>query len=109
MFKNIKFRAALSAVVCLAALFYLLPSLTDSLPSFWKDHLTKEKIHLGLDLLGGTHLVLEVDTEKALESSVERVANNLKETLMENIVRFRNLERKQGNSLTIEMQEGAPA
>src|SRR3989338_8840628 len=105
MFKNIKIRAAIAAAVCLVALFYLAPSLTDNLPSFWKEHLTKEKIHLGLDLQGGTHLVLEVDTEKAVESTVERTANNLKETLMENKVRFRNLERKK-DTISIELQEG---
>ncbi len=109
MLKSIKFRAALSAAVLLVAIFYLLPSLTENLPSLWKDHLTKEKIHLGLDLQGGTHLVLEVDTEKAVESSLERTANNFKEILMENKVRFRSLERKKGNVLSIEMHEGAPA
>ncbi len=97
----------MAAAICLVAIFYLLPSLTDNLPSFWKEHLTKEKIHLGLDLQGGTHLVLEVDTEKAVESTLERTTNNLKETLMENKVRFRSLERKKGN-ISIEMQEGAP-
>jgi len=97
----------LAAAICLVAIFYLLPSLTDNLPAFWKEHLTKEKIHLGLDLQGGTHLVLEVDTEKAVESTLERTTNNLKETLMEKKVRFRNLERKKGNIL-IEMQEGQP-
>jgi len=103
MFKTIKFRAALAAVVCLAALFYLLPSLTDNLPFFWP----KDKIHLGLDLQGGTHLVLEVDTGKALEGSLERMANNIREKLMENKVRFRSLERKK-SSVSIEMQEGVP-
>jgi len=107
MFKSIRIRAALAAVVCLAALVYLLPSVTDNLPSFWKEHLTKEKIHLGLDLQGGTHLVLEVDTNKAVESSLERMANNLKDTLMENKVRFHNLERRKGD-IIVEMQEGAP-
>ena len=66
MFQNIKIRAILAALVCLAALFYLLPSLTSNLPPFWMDHLPKEKIHLGLDLQGGMHLVLEVDAEKAV-------------------------------------------
>jgi len=107
MFKSIKLRSALAAAICLVAIFYLLPSLTDNLPAFWKEHLTKEKIHLGLDLQGGTHLVLEVDTEKAVESTLERTTNNLKETLMEKKIRFRNLERKKGN-IIIEMQEGQP-
>jgi preprotein translocase subunit SecD len=107
MFKSIKLRSALVAAIGLVAIFYLLPSLTDNLPAFWKENLTKEKIHLGLDLQGGTHLVLEVDTDKAVESTLERTTNNLKETLMEKKVRFRSLERKQGN-IVIEMQDGAP-
>lgn len=105
MFRSIKVRAAIAAAVCLAGLFYLAPSLTDNLPSFWKEHLTKEKIHLGLDLQGGTHLVLEVDTNKAVESTLERTANNLKETLMESKVRFRSLERKK-DKISVELQEG---
>lgn len=108
MFKSIKIRAAIAAAICLVALLYLAPSLTDNLPSFWKEHLTKEKIHLGLDLRGGTHLVLEVDTDKAVESTLERTANNLKESLMENKVRFRGLERKQDN-IVLEMQTGTPS
>ncbi|HLA26966.1 MAG TPA: protein translocase subunit SecD [Syntrophales bacterium] len=107
MFQNIKIRAILAALVCLAALFYLLPSLTSNLPPFWMDHLPKEKIHLGLDLQGGMHLVLEVDAEKAVESTLERTANDLKEALMENKVRFRNLERKKGNAVSIELPDGA--
>jgi hypothetical protein len=41
MFKSIKLRAALVAAIGLVAIFYLLPSLTDNLPAFWKEHLTK--------------------------------------------------------------------
>jgi len=106
MFKSIKFRAALAAAICLAAFFYLLPSLTSDLPPFWKNYLPKEKIHLGLDLQGGMHLALEVDTEKAVETTLERTGNDLKETLMENKVRFRNLESKKGSTLSIEIPDG---
>ena len=53
----------------------------------------KEKIHLGLDLQGGMHLVLEIDTDKALEAMMERTSNDLKESLMDSKVRFRNLEK----------------
>ncbi len=105
MFKNIKIRAALTLLVCLASIIYLLPSLTDNLPAFWANNLPKEKLHLGLDLQGGMHLVLEVDTEKAVESTLERTGNDLKEALMENKVRFRNMERKKGNTLSIEIPD----
>ena len=38
----------------------------------------KDKIALGLDLQGGMHLVLEVQTEKAVEASLERIAGDIK-------------------------------
>src|SRR5687767_386941 len=41
----------------------------------------KEKIHLGLDLQGGLHLVLEVQVEKAIERSLERTAEALRKDL----------------------------
>jgi preprotein translocase subunit SecD len=41
----------------------------------------KEKIHLGLDLQGGLHLVLEVQVEKAIERALERTAESLRKDL----------------------------
>ncbi len=92
MLKGIKLRAAIAIVVCLTGLFFLTPSLTVDLPDMWKKYLPMDKIHLGLDLQGGTHLVLEVDTEKAVESTIDRMTNDIKETLMTNKVRFLYLE-----------------
>ena len=93
MIKSITIRSIIAVIVTLAALFYLTPSLAPDLPDFWKKHLPADKIPLGLDLQGGTHLVLEVDTEKAVEATLLRAADNIKETLMENKVRFRFLEK----------------
>jgi len=92
MLKSLKIRAAVAIVVCVAALVFLVPTGFTDIPTPWKDYLPKEKIHLGLDLQGGMHLVLEVDTAKALEAMVERLANDLKESLMAGKVRFRNME-----------------
>jgi preprotein translocase subunit SecD len=41
----------------------------------------KDKIHLGLDLQGGLHLVLEVQADKAIEGSLERTAEQLRKDL----------------------------
>jgi preprotein translocase subunit SecD len=101
MQKNIKTRAIVAVVVTLVGLFYLIPSITSHLPSFWKD--TVDKIHLGLDLRGGMHLVLEVDTDKAVESAAERISNALKDVLMENRIRFRRLDRIDGTIITLEL------
>jgi preprotein translocase subunit SecD len=108
MLKGIKIRAALVFVVCFLGIFYLLPSLTQNLPDVWQKYLPTDKIHLGLDLQGGTHLVLEVDTEKAVESTIIRLSNDVKETLMSSKVRFIFLEgTKRTDSLFFELPDSA--
>lgn len=103
MQKNIKLRAIVAAVVTLAGLFYLIPSITPLLPSIWKNNV--DKIHLGLDLRGGMHLVLEVDSDKAVESAVERTSNSLKDTLMEKRIRFKRLDRINDTTLTLQLPD----
>jgi preprotein translocase subunit SecD len=107
MFKSIRIRAAVTIVLCLAALVYLAPSLTSDLPDTWKKYLPTDRIHLGLDLQGGMHLVLEVETAKAVESTLDRTANDLKENLMENRVRFKIHERTQDRKVTFEFPDAA--
>jgi len=48
--KNIKVRGIVTIVIVAVALFFLMPSITQKLPSVWKDN--TDKIHLGLDLQG---------------------------------------------------------
>jgi preprotein translocase subunit SecD len=105
MIKSLKIRIAITAVICLVALYFLLPTLIPQFPTPWNEYFPKDKIHLGLDLQGGMHLVLEVDTEKALESMMERTANDLKESLMENKVRFRNVEKSKGATISLQLTE----
>jgi preprotein translocase subunit SecD len=102
MLKSIKLRALLALIVCLAGLFFLIPSLTSDLPDVWKKYLPADKIRLGLDLQGGMHLVLEVNAEKAVETTMERITNDMRETLMDNKVRFRNIERTRTNLIVLE-------
>jgi len=107
MFKSLKLRIAITAVVCLAALYFLIPTFVSNIPSPLDQYLPKEKIHLGLDLQGGMHLLMEIDTDKALESMMERTSNDLKESLMENKVRFRNVEKAQGATISLELTDSA--
>ncbi len=99
--KNIKVRGIITLVIVAIALYFLMPSITQKLPSVWKDN--TDKIHLGLDLQGGMHLVMEVETEKAVESAMERISNDLKETLMEKRVRFKHLNREGEAVTTLEL------
>jgi preprotein translocase subunit SecD len=105
MFKSIRIRAAFTVLLCLAALVYLAPTLTSDLPEVWKTYLPTDRIHLGLDLQGGMHLVLEVETAKAVESTLERTMGDLKENLMDKRVRFKLRERTKERGVTFEFPD----
>lgn len=105
MIKSLKIRIGITAVVCLVALYFLVPTFITVIPSPWNNYFPKDKIHLGLDLQGGMHLILEVDADKALESMVERMSVDLKESLMEGKVRFRKIERTKGTTISLELTE----
>lgn len=105
MFKSLKLRGAITLIVCLGALYFLIPTFFSNIPESLNKYMFKDKIHLGLDLQGGTHLVLEIDTDKALEIMLERTANDLKEFLMDEKVRFRNLEKAKGATISMELTE----
>jgi len=67
MFKEIRWKIPLIFILVLGAVFLAYP--------------LEEKINLGLDLQGGMHLVLEVETEKAVESAMEQRADDIKASL----------------------------
>ncbi|HPC73487.1 MAG TPA: protein translocase subunit SecD [Syntrophales bacterium] len=98
MFQDIRLRTLIALAVCLVGLYFLIPSIVPNLPDSLKNLFMKRKIQLGLDLQGGMHLIMEVDSQKAMESTMERFANNLKESLMARKIKFRNVERT-GDSL----------
>ena len=94
--KDLKWREILIVVIFIVGMVYLTPTLSPSLPPWWKGFLPKEKIHLGLDLQGGMHLVLEVEADKAVENHVERLADDLKEALRTEKVPFIKVEYAKG-------------
>lgn len=93
MSKNIGLRIAVLAALMLASLIYLVPSMSSDLPSWWSGILPQEKIHLGLDLQGGVHLTLQVEAERAVESHIERVTEDLRQDLRKNKIRYADLKR----------------
>ena len=104
MFKDIKIRVIITLLVTAAALVYLVPSFT-ALPDQWKKYMPSDKLRLGLDLQGGMHLVLEVDSQKAVESTLDRLANDMKEALMNRKIKFRNVERGSSGIISLELTD----
>jgi preprotein translocase subunit SecD len=72
--KKISWRLVFILAVFTIAVIYILPTFK---PSLWPHN----KINLGLDLQGGMHLVLEVQTDKAVESTLERLSQEISEMI----------------------------
>jgi len=97
--KKLQWRGLIILIVVVVALIYLTPSMIKTLPSWWPNILPKEKIHLGLDLKGGMHLVLEVQAQRAVESHLERMIEDIKYNLRKARIRYQALKRSNSNSI----------
>jgi len=73
------------------------------LPSFNIDIWPYKKINLGLDLQGGMHLVLEVQTDKAVETTIERMVYELRSDLKQKRIRFSELKRVENIKILAEI------
>ncbi len=101
MSKSLTWRSVVALLAILVALIYLVPSITAEVPAWWSSFLPKDKIHLGLDLQGGMHLVLEVEAKKAIESHLERVVDEMKGDLRDDKIRYVLLKRKDLSGIEI--------
>jgi len=102
-----KWKAALIVLVCLLGVVYTLPNFVsksqlEGLPEW----LPSQHINLGLDLQGGSHLLLQVDTDdvvkKMLVSLTEAVRSNLRGA--EPRIGYRNLKTS-GQSVTFSLRK----
>ncbi len=95
--KRFSVRLVIVLAVIVAALVYCLPTFN---PALWPH----KKINLGLDLQGGMHLVLEVNTEKAAESSIERNFQEIRELVRKNQVQNVSVERPSPLKISVQVQ-----
>jgi preprotein translocase subunit SecD len=102
MLKSLRWKFILYAAITAFAILLLLPTLTSQLPPWFMKVIPADKIHLGLDLQGGMHLLLTVEGEKAVESYLEQIINSLRDELKEKGVPFGKLERDKANQIILE-------
>jgi preprotein translocase subunit SecD len=93
MSKGLTWRVSLILLFLMLSFLYMTPTLVGNLPPWWKGVLPKDKIHLGLDLQGGTHLVMEVETQKAVEGALDLIATDLEDSLTAQNLRFKRIGR----------------
>lgn len=84
MKRDLLIKLGVVAVVVIACAIFALPP--------------KEKVHLGLDLQGGLHLVLRVDVDKAVRGALERTAELLRKDLRGRGLNVTAVEPNEGNT-----------
>ena len=77
-------RLYLALTLTVLAVLILLPSVTAALPDWWTNGIPTPKIQLGLDLQGGTHLLLEVKLDEAVKTQLRRIADDVKHEMKQN-------------------------
>jgi preprotein translocase subunit SecD len=95
--KGFSWKLAIVVAIIVAAIIYVIPTFE---PGIWPH----KKINLGLDLQGGMHLVLEVDTEKALEGTVERISQELREAIRKERIRDVKVERIDRTKISVQVE-----
>ena len=77
------------------------------LASLWALYPPKKSINLGLDLQGGIHLVLGVDTSKAVQNQTERAAEDFKAALERKGIGVKRVARDSDRSFVVELASPA--
>jgi preprotein translocase subunit SecD len=79
MKKSILWRVFLITITVVLSIIFFLPNtaIFDYMPAWWKKNMPNKGFVLGLDLQGGLHLVFEVEGDKAVEITTERITSSL--------------------------------
>ena len=88
MYKLSKSRILIIIAICLLGIFFSVPNLIpnkDALPKWW------QPVNLGLDLQGGSNLLLEVKVDDVIKERMSSVEDSVRQVLRENKIRYQNL------------------
>ncbi len=89
-------------IVCLCAVPNFIPAkVVDSWPKWAQRHIV-----LGLDLQGGSHILLEVDTKAVRKEKLEALRDDVRRVLREARIGYTGLVVR-GNSVEVRIREGA--
>ncbi len=90
MKKNLLWKTVLIVAVLIVFVFGII-----GIPQSWSGNgilaSMQDRIHLGLDLKGGTHLILQVKVEEAVNADSDRAIERLKDELKKNNVTYADI------------------
>ena len=97
-------RLWLALALVVAGVVLLIPSFRLNLPGPLEALANLPKIELGLDLQGGTHLLLEVKLEEAVKTALKRRGDDLKRELETNKLDLASITQQKDGSLLVALK-----
>ena len=100
MYKLSKSRIFIIIAICLLGIFFTIPNFLpnkDSLPKWW------QPVNLGLDLQGGSNLLLQVQVDDVIKERMGTIEDSVRQVLRENKIRYQNL-RAGENDVTVKIE-----
>ena len=76
--------------ICLISLFFILFASSNIFK--FSNELLNKKINLGLDLQGGSYLLLEIDNTPVIEQKLQNLSITLRNYFKEKNIRFKNVK-----------------
>jgi preprotein translocase subunit SecD len=111
---NFRWRGIIIAVIMIAGLIFSLPTMVSLLTPYqltdsWLGPVGKyiKQVKLGLDLQGGMHLVLKVDTDKAVAGKLNIVASSLKSEMQQKRIHYIKIEAVAPESIVAVLRDPA--
>ena len=83
-------------LICAASILFAVPNLfnKDSLGDSYPDWLPSQQVNLGLDLQGGSHLLLEVQIENVLIERIDALVDDARSALRGERIGYTSLKRR---------------
>ena len=88
MYKLSRTRVIIITAICAIGIFFAIPNMVSNkemLPSWW------QPVNLGLDLQGGSNLLLEVKLDEVIKERMSSIEDSARQILRENRIRYKNL------------------
>ncbi len=90
-----KWKLSFVTFVCLLSIYFLIPNFygkseVTALPSFF----SQKQVNLGLDLQGGSHLLLEVDVNSTIKEKSNDLVDQVRSALRKDKIKYSNLGSK---------------
>ncbi len=100
-------RLYLAGLLVVTGVVMLLPSLGVPIPDWWASVMPTPKIQLGLDLQGGTHLLLEVKLDDAVKTALRRRGDDLVRELGANKLAPVKISQDASGALSVTLKDQA--